>query len=63
MLWLDAPPTYNNVLVANATGYQTKYPGQTNWFTVIGKTYLDGDGYEHKIWVDDLQIYNTMPAF
>ena len=42
MLWLDAPPTYNNVLVANATGYQTKYPGKPTGSQLSAKPTLTG---------------------
>lgn len=61
-LWLSTSHYGENYLVADGTNLQTIYYGQTNWFSTIGKVYLDGDGYSHSVWIDDLEIWDGMPT-
>ena len=53
---------FDGTLVTSRSGLQTKGPIE-DWFTVPAKIYYDtNDRFSpYRIWVDDLEIYNTEP--
>jgi len=60
-VWLTSSYYGTNYVIVDASGYQTKYPGEEDWYTSFAKSYMSGDGYEHKMWVDDVEIWNARP--
>jgi len=53
---------FDGTLVTNKSGLQTKGPIE-EWFTTVAKIYYNTDNTfsPYRIWVDDLEIYNTKP--
>jgi hypothetical protein len=57
-VWIDG------TLLFDANNISTKDPSTIDWLTTVGKIYYDmHDTFSpYRIWVDDLEIYNTQPA-
>jgi hypothetical protein len=56
-VWIDG------ALLYNVTGISTKNPSIAQWFTTPAKIYYGkSDTFSpYRMWVDDLEIYNTLP--
>jgi len=56
-LWIDGS------LLFNVSGFPTANPSVPSWFTTVGKIYYNTLNMfsPYRIWVDDLEIYNTQP--
>lgn len=54
----------NGVLLLDASGISTMNPSVTEWYTTPAKIYYEeSDTFSpYRIWVDDLETYNTQPV-
>jgi hypothetical protein len=65
--WINAPPTYDNVLWVNVSSYglMTDVVGKSAWVTSIAKIYTDSDDggttADLSLWVDDLEVWSCEP--
>jgi hypothetical protein len=41
----------------------TDFGYSQSYFTTYAKDYHNADGYQHMLWTDDLQVWNTNPSF
>ena len=61
-VWLTTSYYGTDYVLCDVSGIQTMLSSSGgNWFTVPAKTYLDGDGYEHVIYADDIEVWNHIP--